>query len=690
MSNINYNDEYDKLHNERTSLMKERSELELSIQKYNQEYHNKINTAEYYDNNLDDLYNTDTSYMSPDEENLHEETIYQYEQKRDDASNEANDIYYNKIPQQNNALNKVNNLINENTSNTQELTKAEARETVSESTVAQSKNEQQENNSQSGGQSNSNTNTAKNATNSAATDDSGTNSTLNTAQPANDGFEKYQDTSQNFKLPDWNYLGYAQELNLFRKGLTGLTAEPGWFYFKIIFHFDENHGLLGHIVSQINKDKDHIGNTAIQFLESRQNIFKQDNLKARAVALRKFVKYLSYINSVCPWYFDKITGLDNIVPQLNDFSKDKSISIGCMVDAVDLRLTSLMHLYQYACYDEIYMKEIIPENLRKFNMSIVIYHMPLKQYSTIINGGEIAAKSLQDNGNFSNRMSYKLYTFKGCEFDLETMGSSVPNSLDNAQPFNLGQNSITIKYDRAFTHLMNEWEQFMVGADGFYYNVNHGSGDEPNIGDNSQAFYNRISRLIDDNTNGSRIALDGLLTKGALTIANQGQMLGNIYDVDTMMVKTNMSYERNRRGIYLQNIFGNVDYYKGLMLARNVPSGRMIRFNGNNITSMGLSKLPNSNTLNTLFRTGQAYRLYYLSNSILSKYYISEFDLYRDNLFSKYRSLYSQFYITPFQTNVANIVSQYKYAWENLKGAFKYNVYAIKNIGKNIARSWGF
>ena len=32
--------------------------------------------------------------------------------------------------------------------------------------------------------------------------------------------------------------------------------------------------------------------------------------------------YLSYINSVCPWYFDKITGLDNIVPQLNDFSKD--------------------------------------------------------------------------------------------------------------------------------------------------------------------------------------------------------------------------------------------------------------------------------------------------------------------------------------------------------------------------------
>jgi hypothetical protein len=52
--------------------------------------------------------------------------------------------------------------------------------------------------------------------------------------------------------------------------------------------------------------------------------------------------------------------------------------------------------------------------------------------------------------------------------------------------------------------------------------------------------------------------------------------------------------------------------------------------------------------------------------------------------------LYSQFYITPFQTNVANIVSQYKYAWENLKGAFKYNVYAIKNIGKNIARSWGF
>lgn len=543
-------------------------------------------------------------------------------------------------------------------------------------------------------------NTAKAATNESAQGGNGDEEHYKdyVALPANNDdyykggdFYAQQDTSQNFKLPNWDYLGYAQELNLFRKGLTGLTSEPGWFYFKIIFHFDETHGLLGNIITSINFDEKTKGNTAIQFLESRKNLFKQDNLKARAVALRKFVKYLSYINSVCPWYFDKITGLDQVVPQLGEFSKEKKIDIGCMVDAVDLRLTSLLHLYQYACYDDIFMKEIIPENLRKFNMSIIVYHMPLKFYSTTINNGEIKPKSLQDGGEFSNRMSYKLYTFKGCEIDLNSLGSVVPGSLDNAQPFNLGQNTISIKYDRAFTHLMNEWEQFMVGSDGFYYNVNNDKSNlnEPNIGNNSKAFYNRISKLIEMNDSNSRLVLDSLLTRGALTVAQQGQMLGNIYEVNIQNLKTNTIAERNSR-IYLENIFGNVDYFKGLALARNVPKGKSFRYKGYFINSEGLAKLPNSNEMARMFRTGQAYRLYYLSNATMSKYYISEFDLYRNNLFAKYRSAYAKYNIPPYQTSISDIVTQYKNAWSNIKGIFKHNVNSIKNIGKDIARSWGF
>jgi hypothetical protein len=329
------------------------------------------------------------------------------------------------------------------------------------------------------------------------------------------------------------------------------------------------------------------------------------------------------------------------------------------------------------------MKEIIPENLRKFNMSIVIYHMPLKQYSTIINGGEIAAKSLQDNGNFSNRMSYKLYTFKGCEFDLETMGSSVPNSLDNAQPFNLGQNTISIKYDRAFTHVMNEWEQFMVGSDGYYYNQEKQIG----IANETNKFKERIDRLIQANDGTSRQLLDGLLTKGATTFADRAQLIGNIYNLNVEAYKQNILMERVQP-IYLYNLF-NIDvyYYKALALARHTDPGRRII---RGVNGEGIKNFPNSNELAQMFNTGTTYRLFNLSNSAMSTHYISHYDLLIHDYYNSNRVYASTWYMQPYQTSVADIVTQYKNAWKDIKGIFKANVNAVKNIGKDIARSWGF
>lgn len=487
----------------------------------------------------------------------------------------------------------------------------------------------------------------------------------------------------NFKIPNWDYLGYVQEMQQFKKGSTSITGEPGWFYFKIIFHFDDTFGLLGNIVHNSITDT-HRGNTAIQYLNSRAARFKQDNLKSRAIALEKFVKYLSFINSSCPWFFDKITGLNEVVPQLNEFSKEKKIEISCMPDAIDMRLTSLLHLYQYACYDDIFMKEIIPENLRKFNMSVIIYHMPIKFHSTTIeNGTSIRAKSTFDTGNFSNRMSYKLYTFKGCEIDPTTLGNVVPNSLDNQQPFNLGQNTISIKYDRAFTHVMNEWEQFMVGSDGYYYNQEKQIG----IANETNKFKERIDRLIQANDGASRQLLDGLLTKGVTTFADRNQLIGNIYNLNVEAYKQNILMER-AQPIYLYNLF-NIDvyYYKALALARHTdPGRRLIR----GVNGEGIKKFPNSNELAQMFNTGTTYRLFNLSNSAMSTHYISHYDLLVHDLYNSNRVYASTWYMQPYQTSVADIVTQYKNAWKDIKGIFKANVNAVKNIGKDIARSWGF
>ena len=280
------------------------------------------------------------------------------------------------------------------------------------------------------------------------------------------------DPVTNFRLPQWGYEDFTNELDNFRKGVTSITGEPGWFYFKIFFHFDDCYGLLGTVLNNTDENKNQ--NTAYNFLRKRSKApwYKSLNIGARAVMLERFVKYLSFINSTTPWFFDKVSGLDKAILKPTGLTEEKTIEISCLEDAVDMRLTTLFHLYQYVCYDEIQQKEIVPENLRKFNMSIALYHVPIRLFHTnnVSKKGTDKAKFINDRPNdFANKMSYKLFTFRGCEFDLESIGSIIPGSVDNSKPFNLGKSTIKIKYDRCFTHLMNEWEQFMLGPEGIYY-----------------------------------------------------------------------------------------------------------------------------------------------------------------------------------------------------------------------------
>ena len=78
----------------------------------------------------------------------------------------------------------------------------------------------------------------------------------------------------------------------------------------------------------------------------------------RMRALIKFVKTLSYINCNAPWFFKSIKGLDKAGnPVVNEFSKEKNIEIECNVDAIDMRLSTLLDLYRFVCYDDFSNKE---------------------------------------------------------------------------------------------------------------------------------------------------------------------------------------------------------------------------------------------------------------------------------------------------------------------------------------------
>lgn len=281
-----------------------------------------------------------------------------------------------------------------------------------------------------------------------------------------------------FRVPDWGYQDFIRERTLWQKGLDSATGEPGWFYFKIFFRFDTHTGLLGGLLNEerffggIYQQTNISYDSAVRYLTINASHYSKLDMEGRINTLRKFGSALSFINGHAPWFFNSIEGLDKAAStEMTQPMKDRTITIGLRQDAVDMRLSTLVDLYKYACFDYVNMKEVVPQNLRQFDMTVVLFHTPLRWYHTgmqTMKRGTFSYKSLSDD-DMSNRMSYKMFTFKGCEFDLNSLGSVYSSEMKNESAFGLAGNKININYKRVYQHTFNEWGQFMIGDDGVYY-----------------------------------------------------------------------------------------------------------------------------------------------------------------------------------------------------------------------------
>lgn len=286
------------------------------------------------------------------------------------------------------------------------------------------------------------------------------------------------DMDYNFNVPNWGINDFLNERSMFQKGISTLAGEPGHFYFKIFFNFDTSFGLLGSLLHVDNNSFSQFStNTALKYLmySSIGRPHRSDDIPGRMLALFKFGNLLSYISNYSPWFFKSIKNLSSAdVYPLVEIQNDKNtIEIELNPDAVDMRVTTLFDLYRYACYDRIKMKEIIPENLRKFDMDVMVFHVPLKYYNTAISSKSLKKKFdyKKLSYNMTNMPSFKMYSFLGCEFDLESLGSLMPD-IKNDKAGMIGETSIKINYTQVHTHTMNDWYRIMFGTDGFYYNAN--------------------------------------------------------------------------------------------------------------------------------------------------------------------------------------------------------------------------
>lgn len=272
-------------------------------------------------------------------------------------------------------------------------------------------------------------------------------------------------------LPSWGYTDYMVERMNWQKGLNNVGGEPGWFYFRIFFHFNTRYGLFGGILEDEHGAKITNGNNAKVYYKMWSGHYKSLGMEYRAKSLDFFVRQLNNISNKTPWFFKSITGLDKAqITSLTEPFKDNTLEIKCSEESIDMRLTTLFDYYKFACFDYVNLKEILPENLRKFDMSVVVYGVPIRYLDTHakIKGKEYKARTINE---ITNMMTMKMFTFKDCEFDIENMTTGINSDISNETAFELGKGSaIKIKYKKVFNYHQNGFSNIILSDIGLFNN----------------------------------------------------------------------------------------------------------------------------------------------------------------------------------------------------------------------------
>ena len=274
-----------------------------------------------------------------------------------------------------------------------------------------------------------------------------------------------------------SYISYdnlLKDMSEFKKSgtnngnLLNLFDFPSHKYFKILFYFgsvDEkltrygtaghSHGLL-HPTWEIFNKNGSSDSLSYYDYNSAWTYLKINNEEERADLLEKFVTLLSNINSTSPWYFNKISGIDAAMERKApvdgklEMSEPGKLTISCLQDSFDNRIGTLLDLYRSIVWSWINKREILPANLRKFDMAIYFFESPVKSWN-----------DTRDDSNDVFEYSYKMLEFHDCEIDYNSIKSGW-GEVNNQTGFNPTYN-IDISYSSCYDISFNEHVMRMMG-----------------------------------------------------------------------------------------------------------------------------------------------------------------------------------------------------------------------------------
>lgn len=135
----------------------------------------------------------------------------------------------------------------------------------------------------------------------------------------------------------------------------------------------------------------------------------------RAAKLRDFRDRLQHLISVTPYFFKKVSGLSSIYKLEKGISmeKDRKITIDTF-ESIDQRIGSLVNLYSEICYDFVYRRMILPVNMRRFNVVVVVSE--IRNFRTVVSK-MLNSKTQYDYVDLAPYIDTYAFRYKNSEFD---------------------------------------------------------------------------------------------------------------------------------------------------------------------------------------------------------------------------------------------------------------------------------
>lgn len=205
-------------------------------------------------------------------------------------------------------------------------------------------------------------------------------------------------------IQDPAYITFGLKFNFFPRIITGASPEPG-------------------LLTGLTR----------RYLQSRGDTLRVNKLDYFITLLKRFS-----IDE--PWWFTSISGIDKLFTI--DYTKGRlaagaNISVTAR-ESVDLKFLSLLESYRSLVTDKVYMREILPRNLRKFDLNI--YLIDPRILTRIQNG------KLEYDDDQQGVIVLKL---EDCEFDLKTSYSQLA-TVSNEEFKTPLTHSFSISVDRVY------------------------------------------------------------------------------------------------------------------------------------------------------------------------------------------------------------------------------------------------